>query len=276
MSENEINRHPPHVSVEYRTPGAKSDDTVQPGQPSSPPTEVDQESGAEMEGTELVSPPTGQVPSIPAQAGPEIGNQEVIVRGVAAITMAHMLEMDTLWDMETGDPVSIDVARTIPERVFIDFNALREHTEQLEPDTVAELIAALPEPGPQRVNVAETAQKAFTKGAAGPGVTVKHIPGLVRVEVSGPVTLQKSKQGETRILQVKYKTVEAPTGHAGVTPQPVQVKRAHIQNPHQVTTRRHQAKRTVPRIPPPVSEAPPPKEEPVPDPEQQIDDDYTF
>lgn len=272
------NQHPPHISVEYVTknPNAEQEsNTIQPGQPSEPPT-IDQESGAEVEGELVSPPPPEQVPSTLAHAGAEIGDQEVIVRGAAAITMATMLELDFVWDIDTGEPMTLDVAQQFPNKAFIDFEALRESVEELEPNTVAELIAALPaQKSPREIKVSESAKKAFSKGAAGPGVTVKHIPGLVRVEVTGPVTLQKAKQGETRILQVKYKTVETPTGHAGVKPQPVQVKRAHIQNPHQVTTRRHQVKRTVPRIPPPVSEAPPPKEEPTPEPDLS-DDEYTF
>lgn len=278
------NKHPAHITVDYFKKGEKppepghpttfqhhnvgQSDTVPPVQPITPDGQ-ELESGAEIEGQVPTAPPTGQeiVPSISAQAGlieDEPGEGEVVITGNAALIMAKMLNLPHVWNVNTGEPLEINVAVNHPQLAFIDFEAIRDSAEALDPGVLSELMSAIPMAGTEtdrKQAENKRVRDAFVKGPAGPGVTVRQIPGLVHVEVQGPVTLSKSRQGETRVLKIQYHTVEAPTGHAGVRAQNVKVERGHVQNPHQVTHRKMKpianvTSRTVPRRPPSMTETP--------------------
>lgn len=271
-------KHPPGITVQKFTkeqkdaglvPGVarpdKAVETVilQPNPPSVPPPGPDSGAVEVSEPADISesAPPTSE--NVP-QAGSEtpgdvsIGQNEVMIRGQAAIELAKMLGLNEVWNIQTGEPLNIQVAQLNPHLAVIDFASLRESIEDYDPDALTDMVASLP----TRAVTAQPAPPAQQRPApaytvpAGPTVSVKQYPGLIRVEVDGPVTLRKAKEGNVRILQVSYQTVQAPTSAGRAQRSVAGPSAVRPGQAHQVSIRNQRPTRTVPRqtVEPPVDD----------------------
>lgn len=145
------------------------------------------------------------------------------VTGQAALTMARMMGLEEVWNAETGEPISLAQANERPELAYIDFAALQTAMNAIDREegekATATAAAALPPfapPQPDLESVEQArVQQVYASGPAGPGVTVRFIGPIIRVEVAGPVKLEKRRAGDLRILQIEtQKTVEHPASPA--------------------------------------------------------------
>lgn len=263
---------PPHITVQHFTKEQREQGLVpsasQPKSPehvtfqnpvsgSPPTTEPDSVGETPVTSDESKSAPPDEAVNVDVTGDPDdlpIESSDVQVKGLAAIAVANMLGLTEVWDITTGEPMPLSQAKLSPQLAVIDFDALVQSTEGLDESAIGQLMDAIPEKKSQIQN--QRSARAWTQQPAGPGVTVKHIPGLVRVEVEGPVKLQKAKEGNVRILQVKYQTVEAPTGAAKATKVTTKGSAVRLGQTHQVQMRNapKPPARTVPRMTEPVDE----------------------
>lgn len=279
-------KHPPHISVQHFTREQKEAGLVpgvpkggnqpeavilSPTQPGSPPTSDAPVIGEPESSDVLESAPPAQenVPQLDSGTPDnieDIEEGEVLVKGKAAIALARMIGLEAVWNIETGEILPLSLAIQRPHLAVIDFNALRESIEGFDSNAVEDLINSIPEPRP---DPNAKSREAFVQPPAGPGITVRQYPGLVRVEVEGPVKVTRARQGNTRIMQLSYYNVEVPK--VGQKAQRVTAKASAVRpiQTQKVQMRNISPNRTVPRqIPKPV--------ESTPEPEDFIDDDYEF
>lgn len=268
-------KHPPGVTVQHFTkeqkkagvvPGVQQPDKdvkaviMAPDETGNPPP--GQVSAGEVSGAADIpesAPPTQeQIPQVVPETPSDIPieSNEVTIRGAAAIEMAKMLGLEEVWNVSTGEPLPLAEAAARPELAIIDFAALRESIEEYDPNAIEDMISALP------AQMAQTQQPRHVSQVASPPVTVKQYPGLVRVEVQGPVRLRKSKEGNVRILQVAYRPVEPPAGVGNAQRTTVQAPSGRVAQPNPVTMKRRPPTRTIPRRETAPAPVPPPPEPP--------------
>lgn len=186
-----------------------------------------------------------------------------LVFGKTAIHMAKKLELPYVWNLD-GQPIDIDVAEEMilsaPNSVVFDIDRLMEVSEEIEdeqdesditqeegidpfnatlpePDelAIADEQQPIPEPPVQEVKtehvITEREKRAWGGTLSSPDMQVyMHPKGIVRVQVEGPVVIQKGIQGSVRTFRITKKVTVGSTAKVAQS-QPVQPPTVRSPNP---------------------------------------------